>query len=206
MNRANIESVFRKISSSNGLNRDEPQLDWVDTALIDYCDPNHTMFINSIKTFRGQGKDSMRALLYLTSGDSPSKGGPPKGPSTSSKTSNGHKHTPTILVVEDEILIRLPVSEFLRDSGYRVIEASNAAEAQSVLQAGEPVEIVFSDIKMPGMDGIMLAKWVRQQYPDIPVILTSGVTTADYRDAFFLPKPYEYEALAAYLKKLLGAG
>jgi DNA-binding NtrC family response regulator len=145
----------------------------------------------------------MRALLHLVSNDPSQKGGPSGNRST--KPTNGHKRSSTLLVVEDEILVRLPVADYLRDSGYRVIEASNASEAQAVLQAGEPVELVFSDINMPGMDGVALAKWVRREYPGVPVILTSGVSTADYRDAFFLPKPYSYETLIVHLKKLLGS-
>ena len=73
-----------------------------------------------------------------------------------------------------------------------------------MLRAGQSVEFVFSDINMPGMDGVALAKWVRQEYPDMPIILTSGVTTADARNGFFLPKPYTFDTLVAHLKRFPG--
>ena len=76
----------------------------------------------------------------------------------------------TILVVEDEVLIRLPLAEYLRDCGYRVFEASNVAEA--VLDADTPVDLVFSDVNMPGNEnGFALAVWICQRHPDTNVIL-----------------------------------
>jgi len=57
----------------------------------------------------------------------------------------------TILVVEDEVLVRMPISQYLRDCGYRVIEAANAQEAVTVLSHEETVvDVVFTDIEMPG--------------------------------------------------------
>jgi DNA-binding NtrC family response regulator len=143
-------------------------------------------------------------MLRLVSNDPPRTSLPTNH--SASKPGNGHKEASTVLVVEDEILVRMPVAEFLRDSGYRVIEASGATEAQMVIQSGEPVEVVFSDINLLGeMNGIDLAKWIKRKYPDVIMILTSGVTTVDSREAFFLPKPYTFEALAGHLKKLLGS-
>jgi CheY-like chemotaxis protein len=64
----------------------------------------------------------------------------------------------TILVVEDDIFVRLDIAEYLRDCGYRVIEAGTAAEAIDVLESNVPIDLVFSDIQMPGeMDGFGLA-------------------------------------------------
>lgn len=84
--------------------------------------------------------------------------------------------TETILIAEDEVLIRLALAEYLRECGYRVLEASNADEAIAVLQAEQAVELVFSDVQMPGStDGFGLARWVRANRPTIKVILTSGV-------------------------------
>jgi len=123
---------------------------------------------------------------------------------------NGAERAATVLVVEDEILIRLAVADFLRDSGYRVFEASNAAEAQVVLRSADAaVEVVFSDVTMPGtMDGLALAAWIRREHPDVHVILTSGVASvvpaARHSVAAFVPKPYSYEALAAQIKRLIG--
>ena len=74
----------------------------------------------------------------------------------------------TILVVEDEVLIRLPLAEYLRDCGYRVFEASNVAEAKAVLDADTPVDLVFSDVNMPGNEnGFALAVWIRHDLPSM---------------------------------------
>jgi CheY-like chemotaxis protein len=73
----------------------------------------------------------------------------------------------TVLVVEDEVLVRLAIAEYLRDCGYRVIEASSADEAILVLQQPElTIDVVFTDIEMPGpMDGFGLAQWTRTNRP-----------------------------------------
>src|SRR5690242_19931228 len=147
----------------------------------------------------------MRPLLRLVPVDSPTSGGSgAAGPGT--KPTNGNRATPTVLVVEDEILVRMPLAEFLRDSGYRVIEAANAADAQAVFKAGQPIEAVFSDVHMPGaMNGVGLAEWVQREYPGVQIILSSGVdtTAAGRKGILFLPKPFSFEALARHLKRLL---
>jgi CheY-like chemotaxis protein len=80
-----------------------------------------------------------------------------------------------VLLVEDEPLVRLVVSELLFESGFRVIEAANAAEALEVLESGLPVAVVLADVDMPpGIDGYSLARRIRERWPDIEVLLTSG--------------------------------
>jgi CheY-like chemotaxis protein len=70
----------------------------------------------------------------------------------------------------------LAIADYLRDCGYTVYEAGNVADAQSVFLAALPVDVVFSDVQMPGdLDGFGLARWLRGRYPDVPVVLTSGV-------------------------------
>jgi DNA-binding NtrC family response regulator len=77
------------------------------------------------------------------------------------------------------VLIRLPLAEYLRDCGYRVFEANNVAEAKAVLDADTPVDLVFSDVNMPGNEnGFALALRIRQRHPDTKVILTSGIANA----------------------------
>jgi CheY-like chemotaxis protein len=113
----------------------------------------------------------------------------------------------TVLVVEDEFLVRAMVSEYLREHGYEVVEAADAAEALAVFEAGAPVHIVFSDVQMPGgMDGAMLADVVRLRYR-IPVLLTTGdyaraaaVSLAD--TIMLLPKPYALEEVVRHLEAL----
>src|ERR1700722_11897110 len=86
-----------------------------------------------------------------------------------------HRTMHTVLIVEDEMMVRMPIAEYLRDCGYNVVEAGNASEAIAVMKAGDAVNLVFSDIRMPGkMDGFGLAEWFRSHYPNVPVLLTSG--------------------------------
>jgi CheY-like chemotaxis protein len=78
----------------------------------------------------------------------------------------------TVLLVEDEVIIRLGLAEFLRECGFTVYEAGMASDAIDVLQTGP---LVISDVRMPGeMDGFALARWVRTYVPQLKVILTSG--------------------------------
>jgi len=85
---------------------------------------------------------------------------------------------PTILVVEDEVLIRLAVSDYLRDCGYRVVETGSGDEAVTILTKTDVrIDVVFTDVSMPGgLNGFGLAQWVRRERPDVRVILASGVT------------------------------
>ena len=104
----------------------------------------------------------------------------------------------SVLIVEDHLWTRYTLADYLRAAGYRVVEARDAEEAISVLSSGKPIDVVFSDIKMPGsMDGISLADWIGQHYAGMPVILTSGhrppLLPAACR-AFFL-KPCSLAAL-----------
>jgi len=116
----------------------------------------------------------------------------------------------TVLVVEDEMMIRMFVAEFLQDCGHIVFEASNVAEAKAIL-ADTPVDLVFSDINMPGREtGFGLEKWVRQHYPSTKVLLTSGrpQVSADTRDLLepLVPKPYNCcEVLQRIQRILCGA-
>ena len=122
------------------------------------------------------------------------------------------KPPPTLLVVEDEHLIRSGVADFLRECGWRVLEAASAAEAIEILESGAPIELVFSDIQMPGaMDGFGLGRWVREHRPGVRVILTSGVIGASDAatalcDEGPIAKPYDYQHLAERIRHHLGAG
>jgi CheY-like chemotaxis protein len=98
-----------------------------------------------------------------------------------------------VLVVEDDVLIRAVLADELRSEGFAVIEASCADDAMAYIRAGGPVDLVFSDVQMPGMlDGRQLAALVATDYPDIAVILTSGNTdlASQLQAVPFLRKPY----------------
>jgi CheY-like chemotaxis protein len=100
----------------------------------------------------------------------------------------------TVLVVEDEPLIRLMVADELRDSGMGVIEAETADEALEHLLAGSPADFIFADIELPGsMNGLQLAKRVRTDFPTLKLLLTSGRLPAHETASIapFIPKPYD---------------
>jgi two-component system, response regulator PdtaR len=100
----------------------------------------------------------------------------------------------TVLVVEDEPLVRLMVAEELRDSGMRVIEAGTADEALEHLCAGDAVDFVFADIELPGsMNGLELARRVKTHFPNLKLLMTSGRVPAREVAANrpFIAKPYD---------------
>jgi two-component system, response regulator PdtaR len=112
----------------------------------------------------------------------------------------------TILLVEDEVLLRMDTADSLRDTGCIVVEAAHAAAALEYLATGAPCDLVVSDVRMPGpMDGIALATHLRANRPDLPVILVSGHASRRETAAAnaFLPKPYRQEALVALIRALV---
>lgn len=121
--------------------------------------------------------------------------------------------TPTILVVDDEPLIRMAVSDFLQECGFKVLEAAHAAEALAMIQSGHrEIHLVFSDVRMPGeIDGFGLARWVRQNRPDLPVILTSGdarkseIAHELCASEPFLVKPYNLDIVVAQIRQAIEA-
>jgi DNA-binding NtrC family response regulator len=114
--------------------------------------------------------------------------------------------TPVVLIVEHDVLLRLVTANNLRDAGFEVIEAANTAEALRVL-ARLPVDVLFSDIDMPGnMDGLTLAQWVHRRQPDTRIIVTSGAarTPGGVKEyASFLPKPYAEKDVERLLRSVL---
>jgi CheY-like chemotaxis protein len=100
-----------------------------------------------------------------------------------------------ILVVEDEALIRLATVVLLEDAGYSVLEACNADVAVEILASRNDIRAVFTDIVMPGsLDGLKLAHAIRDRWPPIHLLVTSGLsalTERDFpKDARFMRKPY----------------
>ena len=116
----------------------------------------------------------------------------------------------TILVVEDDVLIRLIIAGHLRECGYRVIEAANAAEAVKVLQSQETgVDVVVTDIQMPGdMDGFALAQWIRRERPGVEVVLAGTPARAAHAAGELceqgpLTRPLDPRAVLARIRRLL---
>ncbi len=115
--------------------------------------------------------------------------------------------TPTVLVVEDDVLIRLMITGELRSNRLSVVEAANADEALTVLRSSAPVDLLFTDIRMPGsIDGLALAILVRTTHPELKIIITSSHApvwpSRDTADAF-ISKPYDPVRVVSQIKELL---
>src|SRR5580704_2816251 len=90
------------------------------------------------------------------------------------------EHTSTVLVVEDEGLVRRLSADELEDAGYRVLEAASAEEAISILEDGAGVAVLFTDVNMPGgLDGLALAQLVHDRWPRVRLLVTSGGLKVD---------------------------
>ena len=120
----------------------------------------------------------------------------------------GLAHAPTVLVVEDEVLIRLDIAACLEEAGFDVIEAANADEAIEILEGRDDVRVVFTDVDMPGsMDGLKLASFVRERWPPIKLIVTSGHVRVEAADlpagGRFFKKPYQRAQIAQAVTEML---
>lgn len=115
----------------------------------------------------------------------------------------------TVLVVEDDVVLRLDTCDYLRRMGYHVIEAGTAEEAMAVLSAREHVDAIFADVLLPGSTGgLTFTVWVREHFPAMPVILTSGIRVVTQnmvpgRPVPFIPKPYDPEQVAGQIMRSL---
>jgi DNA-binding NtrC family response regulator len=113
-----------------------------------------------------------------------------------------------VLLVEDEPMIRAIGIDALEDAGYEVIEARDADEAVRILEAAGEVQVLFTDIRMPGsMDGLALANLVHERWPAMKILITSGDTFPRAAqlpyDGHFLAKPYRLETLQSEVTSLL---
>lgn len=113
----------------------------------------------------------------------------------------------TILVVEDDELLRTHAEGQLRRLGYQVIGAAGGDEVLARLDALPPIDLLFTDLTLPGeADGVALALAIRQRRPGLRVLFTSGKRAGDADAAQgFLPKPYRRDALAAMVRRVLDA-
>jgi len=110
---------------------------------------------------------------------------------------------PALLVVEDEVLIRLSVCDFLRDEGFTVIEAGNARDALAVLRNRKDIALVLTDLNMSGaMEGVQLIREIRRSYPTIKVITASAYQVTEPVEAT-ITKPYSLDRLLTIIKSLL---
>jgi two-component system, response regulator PdtaR len=115
-----------------------------------------------------------------------------------------------VLVVEDEAIIRMGAVDMLEEGGFAVIEACDADNAIRILELRNDVNVVFTDINMPGtLDGLRLAHAIRGRWPPIHLILTSGRIAANEEDfpanGRFIRKPYRAEHVIATVRELLAS-
>ena len=126
-------------------------------------------------------------------------------------TATGSTEVPKVLVVEDEMVLRMRAADIVEDAGFTPVEAVNADEAIAILESRSDIAVLFTDIQMPGsMDGLKLAHAVHTRWPDIKIVLVSGqVKPSDAErpaDSRFFGKPLGVEQMIAELQAMVGAG
>jgi CheY-like chemotaxis protein len=113
---------------------------------------------------------------------------------------------PSVLVVEDEVMVRALIAETLRDAGCAVTEAATADEAVRALKAAAVPDVMITDVKLPGrLNGVELAACIRRSQPRMKVIVTSGHAAAEnarYVADAFLAKPFELKQLVRQVQSL----
>ncbi len=117
---------------------------------------------------------------------------------------------PTILVVEDEPIVRMGITEHLLDEGFNVLEAANAASAITSLSTHDDIKLVFTDIDLgAGMDGLELCEAVQKRWPPVEIFVTSGRRQPEKADACkfakFFPKPYDTDVVTNAIRRATGA-
>jgi CheY-like chemotaxis protein len=119
------------------------------------------------------------------------------------KTKTQHSQRQTVLVVDDSADVAEVTSSLFEDLGYETIYQDSAEAALKLLEAGTKIDLVFSDIVMPGtIDGVGLAREIRSRYPDLPVVLTTGYSDAAEAAPStlrILRKPFDTEALRDFI-------
>jgi len=147
--------------------------------------------------------------IFLPRFDAVAAGGKPK-PAVADVNAGDLTGVGNILIVEDEDAVRLFGARALRNKGYRVVEASSGEIALDVLRAEDSIDVLVTDVVMPGMNGATLARLVRMERPNIQVILMSGyaedVALGDFSGEdgiHFLPKPFSLKQLAGKVKEVM---
>lgn len=121
-------------------------------------------------------------------------------------TDSEHRRCPVVLIVEDEILVRMAQAGFLRDEGYQVLEAGDAVQAMAFIRTNVAIDLVVTDVRMPGkMNGLALAREIRIAQPNLPIVVMSGHLPEDEARIAdrFLQKPFSSEQLAGLAKELI---
>ena len=112
----------------------------------------------------------------------------------------------TILVVEDDVLARIAIGEYLRECGFRVIEASGGLEAKTILQHGPQIHILFADARLAGDDNAFaLAQWVRRFRPKIAIVLNASLTKKSEAAAHLCSRNQPNPPPASHLRERIKA-
>ena len=114
----------------------------------------------------------------------------------------------TVLVVEDEALIRMSIVARLEAEGFDVLEAVNADQAIAILERKPDIRMLFTDVDMPGsMDGLKLSAFVRDRWPPVKIIVTSGKVAIENsalpEGSIFISKPYHEDRIVASIRTML---
>ena len=122
-----------------------------------------------------------------------------------------HQPAAKVLVVEDEMMLRMRAVDMVEDAGFTSIEAVNADDALAILESRSDIDLLFTDIQMPGsMDGLKLAHAVHARWPSIKIMLVSGQVTPSDADkptnSRFCGKPLEVKKMIAELQEMMGQG
>jgi DNA-binding NtrC family response regulator len=111
-----------------------------------------------------------------------------------------------VLVVEDDVLMRVGAAQYLRDCGFTVLEAANADEAQTIIADDRFIRAVFADVRLPGRhDGMDLMTWIRAEHPEVRVLLTTGLHPLPVPPAGvpLIRKPYYLFEVERHIKSML---
>jgi len=127
----------------------------------------------------------------------------------SRRPERGAKTADAVLVVEADVLVRATIADYIRECGCKVYEAIGTAEALQILRAGHNVDVVLSDVgpNRSSSDGFALAQQIRQEFPSVEIILTSGLPMTAQKagelcDRAPLEKPYHHEQILKHLSVL----
>ncbi len=117
---------------------------------------------------------------------------------------------PVVLVVEDSPMIRMGAVDLVQSAGYEALEASNADEAIRVLESRNDIDLVFTDVQMPGtMDGIKLSHYIRDHWPPVKLIVASGAAILEESmlpgGSRFFSKPYDELSITEAMANLLSS-
>nr|WP_294846585.1 response regulator [uncultured Sphingomonas sp.] len=153
--------------------------------------------------------EGTRFTIYLPVHHVEEEAGAGKARTKPQESENELWGTGTILLVEDEPMVRTVAERALTRHGYKVLTANNGEEALEVIDRGEDIALLISDVVMPLMDGPTMVKEARKSRPDIPILFMSGYAeeqlrkSIDIANVAFLPKPFSVQELAGAVRRVL---